>query len=224
MPARALPNLGLQGFFDLGEDGWEDEMDLNLLKLSVLTQGGVSDKVASEPGSPTEGLVILLDETHGTYPNQIAVYDDATWKYLGAPGEGWLVYNRTANYFEYFNGSAWEEFAGGGGGGGPSTAVVGTISGTSYDILDTDNTKYLRFTNSGAKTATARPNSTHALPDDAEYHLRNVGTGNLTIVAGSGVTITPPAGGTLVVPAGGTVTLKRVATDAFDLFGLVVPV
>src|SRR3546814_12498182 len=52
------------------------------------------------------------------------------------------------------------------------------------------------------------PDSTEALPANGEWHIRNVGAADLTIVEGSGVTINEPNGGTLVVPAGGTVTLK----------------
>lgn len=114
MPARTLPNLGLQGFFDLGEDGWKDEMDLNLLKLSVLAQGGVIDKVAALPGSPTNGDIYLLDETAVANANAIAIRDAGAWVYV-TPSEGWLLYNRTANYFERFDGTVWGELATGGG-------------------------------------------------------------------------------------------------------------
>jgi len=106
----------------------------------------------------------------------------------------------------------------------PVFAAVGTVSGSSYDLLNGDGGKYLRFTSGSAKTVTVRPNSTHALDDDSEWHIRNVGANNLTLSPGSGVTINAPADGTLVVAPGGTVTLKRVAADTFDLFGQVVPV
>lgn len=96
---------------------------------------------------------------------------------------------------------------------------VATVSGTTADLLDSDVNKYLRFTNASAKSLTVRPNSTHALPADGEWHIRNVGAADLTIVEGSGVTVNPPADGSLVIPQGGTATLKRVATDEFDLLG-----
>ena len=110
---RALPNLGLQAFFDIGEDDWGDDMSLNLLKMSVLTQGGVLSKVSATPGSPTDGDVYIFDETHGTQPNKIAVRDAGAWVYF-TPLEGWLVYNRSANYYESFSGTAWAELATGG--------------------------------------------------------------------------------------------------------------
>lgn len=119
MPARDLPNLGLKAGYDPGENGWGDDMTLNLLKLSVLSQGGVIDKVAVEPPTPAAGDVYLLDETHATHPNEIAVFDgevgEEAWVYL-EPNEGWLIYNRAEEYYEKFDGTVWAELATGGGG------------------------------------------------------------------------------------------------------------
>lgn len=104
-------------------------------------------------------------------------------------------------------------------GANSSPAEVVTVSGTTQNLLASHAGQFIRFTNASTKTLTVQPNSTTPLEVDSEYHMRNVGAGALTIVAGSGVTITAPGGGTLVVPEGGTVTLKRVATDTFDLLG-----
>ncbi len=125
MAQRTLPNLGLTGFFDLGEDGWKDEMDLNLLRLSVLVQGGVIDKLPAEIVSPTAGDVIILDEAHPTEPNAVAVYDDGAWVYI-APNEGWLMYNQTEDYYEKFDGTVWAELATGGAGGVEEAPEDGT--------------------------------------------------------------------------------------------------
>lgn len=103
--------------------------------------------------------------------------------------------------------------------GGVGTTTVLTVSGTTANLEAADVAKYHRFTNTSAKTLTVRPQADHTLPDNGEWHIRNVGASNLTITPGSGVTINPPAGGTLVIPPGGTVTLKRAASDVFDLLG-----
>lgn len=92
-------------------------------------------------------------------------------------------------------------------------------SGTSSNLLATQAGKYIRFTNASSKDYTVQPEATEPLPANGEWHLRNVGTGDLTIIEDTGVTINPPNGGTLVVPQGGTVTLKRVDEDEFDLLG-----
>jgi hypothetical protein len=220
MAARALPNLGLQAFFDLGEDGWNDEYDLNFLMLSVLVQGGVISKVSATPGAPTDGDTHIFDETHPTQANKIAVRDDGAWVYF-TPLEGWLVYNRTANYFEWFNGTVWAELTTGGGGGGPSLSTV-QVEAADYVVDPADVGNYIRLTSSSAKSVTVDPESTTALPDNGEWTFRNVGAGDATFIEGSGVTIVPPNGGTLVVPQDGTVTLKRVAADEFDLMGQVI--
>jgi hypothetical protein len=221
MPARSLPNLALQAFFDLGEDGWKDEMDLNLLKLSVLTQGGVIAKVAADPGVPVNGDVYIFDETHPSNANAVAIRDNGAWVYV-TPAEGWLIYDRTAGVFLTFSGAMWGELpTGGGGAAGPAPVI--TKAGAAENLLNADQGAYARHTAAGAKTLTVRPEATEALTVDGEWNIRNAaGDGNLTIVAGSGVIVNPPASGSLVIPPGGTATLKRVATDVLDLFGQVV--
>lgn len=117
MAARTLPNLGLKAFYDLGEDGWKDDQDLNLLKLSVLTQATANALTVALPGSPVEGDVYILDETHATHPNEVAVFDDGDWVYV-EPVEGWLIYDRSADVYQKFDGTEWVVLATGGGGGG----------------------------------------------------------------------------------------------------------
>lgn len=115
MPARPLPNLLLQAFFDLGEDGWNDEFDLNMLKLSVLVQSGVSSKVAVEPAGPAAGLIILLDETNAAHPNALAVFDAGAWVYV-TPNKGWLTYDQSEDVYLTFDGTVWSVLETGGGG------------------------------------------------------------------------------------------------------------
>lgn len=104
-------------------------------------------------------------------------------------------------------------------GGGGGVSVVETISDASSNLLASQAGKYLRFTSALAKTLTVQDDATETMPDNGEWHIRNVGAADLTIAAGSGVTIHEPNSGTLVVPQGGTVTLKRVIADEFDLLG-----
>lgn len=103
-----------------------------------------------------------------------------------------------------------------------SVPAVSTISGTAHSMVAADAGTYMRFTNAAAKTLTVQDNADEALSANTEYHGRNVGAADLTIVADTSVTINAPSGGTLVIPTGGTFTLKRVATDEFDLFGVTV--
>lgn len=245
MPAVTYPNLGLKAGFDPGENGWDDEMTANMIAVSVLAQGGFIDKYAAEPGSPTDGDVVVLDETHGTHPNEVAVWfdDPGAWTYF-IPNEGWILYNQTQDYYETFDGTVWAvftaeasypDFTGNSGyvlavngseddvewvpqSGGVTLPPVQTEA-ADYTVDPADVGNYIRLTNASTKTVTVDPEATTALPANGEWHFRNVGAGDATLVEGSGVTIHPPAGGSLVVPQDGTVTLKRVAADEFDLIG-----
>jgi hypothetical protein len=107
MPSRTLAgSAALKGDWLLGEDNWKDDMDSNLLWLSVLTQGRFIDVVTTEPGSPTEGDVYVLAAAHPTHPNELAVYDEAAWHYR-APLIGWRLFNTTLGVPQQFNGTAW---------------------------------------------------------------------------------------------------------------------
>ena len=64
MASRTLVGgLSLKGDWDLGEDNWKAEFDLNLLKLSVLVHGSAESLVAAEPGAPAEGVSLPQLET-----------------------------------------------------------------------------------------------------------------------------------------------------------------
>lgn len=106
-------------------------------------------------------------------------------------------------------------------GTGGSFAPVVTEAGTSLTADATNGGEYTRFTNAAAKTYTFDDAETYAT--DTEYHGRNSGAGDLTITEAGGMTVNPPAGGTLVIPQGGTFTVKIVAADEADLFGVTVP-
>jgi hypothetical protein len=91
---------------------------------------------------------------------------------------------------------------------GPAPVV--TESGTNRNISNTDAGAYIRFTNTGAKTATF---GTGVTTTDAEFNLRNAAaSGNLTITPSS-TTINGPT----VIAPGETATVKLVATSTFDV-------
>ena len=95
-----------------------------------------------------------------------------------------------------------------------------TETGTSADLLQANARRYQRWTATGAKTLTVRPNSTEAITQDSEFYIANrAASGNLTLVQGTGVSINVPAGGGLVLEPGMVATLKRVAVDEYDLVG-----
>lgn len=100
-------------------------------------------------------------------------------------------------------------------------APVVTDSTTSRTATAAQAGDYTRFTNASAKTYEFDDSESYVVGD--EYHGRNVGAADLTLVEGGSMTINAPFGGSLVVPQGGTFTVKIVASDEADLMGATSP-
>lgn len=96
-------------------------------------------------------------------------------------------------------------------------SVTYTASGTAVLI---DARKFVRMNVATANTFTIPPNASVAFPLDTEIHVRQIGAGATTIVAGAGVTLTKPASQTLVLKEQhSVVTIKKDATDTWAVFG-----
>jgi hypothetical protein len=82
----------------------------------------------------------------------------------------------------------------------------------------TDAGKAVELSNSSARTVTVPPNSSVAFPVGTVIEIARMGTGTVTVVAGSGVTIR--TAGTLVLRAQYSVlTIRKRATDEWVLAG-----
>lgn len=124
MAGRTLAgSLGLTGDWDLGENNWKDDNDLNLLKLSVVVQGRALELVSATPGAPAEGGIYLFSDTHPTQAGKIGVYDEATWKYI-TPAEGWRMWDVDSDFLREFDGTTWIEVTSGGGGGTVTESII----------------------------------------------------------------------------------------------------
>ncbi|WLJ71140.1 hypothetical protein [Sphingomonas phage Carli] len=194
MPSRPLPNLLLQAFFPLGEDGWNDEYDTNFLKLSVLTQATVSGKVAVVPGAPAAGTVIVLDETNPTHPNAVAVYDDGAWVYF-TPNEGWLVYDRSANVYLSFDGATWIDLVAGGGGGSVVTESMVIAVGDESTAITAGNGKVTfrmpyGFTVTGVRSSVTAASSSGLVTVDINEGGASILSTKLSIDAGEKTSVT----------------------------------
>lgn len=139
---RALPGLGLTGFWDLGDNTWKGGMDTNLLALSVLTQLAAKTRTAALPASPVNGDVCIVPSSDATNGNKIAVHDNGAWVYIPAK-KGFRAFVEEDSKFYYFDGTEWkvettDAAPGSGGGGTASTrvkaAAVVTISGTTPTV------------------------------------------------------------------------------------------
>jgi hypothetical protein len=94
-----------------------------------------------------------------------------------------------------------------------------TETSASRTFLLTDVGSYIRTTSSSATTVTVPPNSSVAVPIGGEVILFQAGTGQVTIVAGSGVTLNSKDGNLKISGRYGAATCKKVATDTWDVIG-----
>jgi|GEM_PF-5138386 len=91
-------------------------------------------------------------------------------------------------------------------------------SGTSYTFVLGDAEGYVRFDNAAAISVTVPNNSSAAYDIGTVITARQVGAGQVVIVADSGVTINTPQ--TLKLSGiGAVVSLVKVSTNTWDLFG-----
>lgn len=104
MAGRTLPGLGLTGFYNLGEDGWGDDMSTGLRLLSAVVQLRVISLVASEPESPADGDIYILTGTSNA--NKLAVRDNGEWVYI-TPGQGWIAFISDTQAYRKFVGTTW---------------------------------------------------------------------------------------------------------------------
>ncbi|WP_213662864.1 pyocin knob domain-containing protein [Stutzerimonas stutzeri] len=88
---------------------------------------------------------------------------------------------------------------------------------TSRTLALTDAWNYLRPGTTSAITLTVPTNASVAFEIGTEITIRALG--NITLAAASGVTLNAPSGGTLSMTARMTVTLKKVATNEWDVIG-----
>lgn len=95
------------------------------------------------------------------------------------------------------------------------SALVTTT--TSRTLALTDAWNYLRPGTTSAITLTVPTNASVAFAIGTEITVRALG--NVTLAAASGVTLNAPSGGTLSMTARMTVTIKKVATNEWDVIG-----
>lgn len=86
-----------------------------------------------------------------------------------------------------------------------------------YDVQPADSKKYLRYTGTGAKSATF--DSGDGFLAGQVFHIANRGASGELNLIGSGVTLNPPKGGALTLEPGDTVSVLFVSTTVADVFG-----
>ena len=100
---------------------------------------------------------------------------------------------------------------------------TGISSTTTLDLTQANT--YIQASSGSDFNVTIPPHSSVAWVTDTEITFRNSGVGLMTLIAGAGVTINIPAG--FLAKAygqGATITAKCIATDTWDIFGLLATV
>lgn len=231
MPSRALPGLGLNGFWALGESGWKTGADQNWLALSSLVQLSVISRTTALPGSPSNGDIYLVPSGAGSDPNKVAVRDNGAWVYL-SPSEGWRAWVKDVDELVVFNGSAWTPVGGGVSDGSVTNAKLANMatahikgrttagSGAPEDLTAAQVTAMLDAFTSAAKglvpasgggtTNFLRADGTWAAPSGGSGGALTVNTrtANYTLVlgdAGAYVRMNLASANTLTVPTNSSV-------------------
>jgi len=105
MASRTLPGLGLKGFWGSGFDGWDTEMDINLLTVSVLLNGIAKSATTALPGSPVNGDIYIV-RVGDANAGKIAVRDNGAWVYI-TPARGWRLWVDDALQYRIYDGAVW---------------------------------------------------------------------------------------------------------------------
>ena len=185
--------------------------------VTITVSGGSSVMV------PAAGTAIIY--TDGSAPTIIASVAGSSG-IPDAPSDG-LLYGRKDNAWEtgveeapsdgvarVRRNAAWEALV--------VAAPLGTAITASTTLVLAQANQYLRSTAGSAITVTVPTNASVAYPLGTEVHIRQAGAGQVTLAGDTGVTLNAPFEGTLLLAGeGATVTLKKVDTDEWDVFGLV---
>lgn len=214
---RTLPGIGLSAFWTLGSNGYKDQMDSNLRKLSALVQPFVLSSVATEPVSPAVGAIHRM--TGGPNAAALALWDDGAWVYIG-PTEGFVVYDRTAGKFLMFDGAAWVD-------------MIPSAGSAAYDLRSgflsspagaavVDTVHFVRAVTFPANFAGSL-GSVSGVPTGAyTLTVKSNGTtiGAVTVSTGGVVSFSTSGGTTKTVAAGAKVTLESQASADLTISGL----
>lgn len=101
MASRALPGLGLIGFFGRGNNNWDQDVDANWLKLSSAVQLVVESITAALPASPANGVVTVNPAN-----KRVSVRDNGAWVEF-VPSEGWVAYVKDVGRSAHYKSGAW---------------------------------------------------------------------------------------------------------------------
>lgn len=184
---RALPGLGLYGFWTSGSNGYRNQQGGNYRMISALLNRKVKSRVTALPGSPTYGDVYIVPSGAGSHPNEVALREYDTdgvtpiWYYY-VPAKGWMFWVEDESKFYHWNGTAWTEsfpeYV-------PPATTISTKTGNYVAVSGDFNGRTVIIMDVGtANTLTINTGLTGTEP----LTVIQKGAGQTTILAGVGVT------------------------------------
>lgn len=185
---RALPGLGLYGFWTSGSNGYRNQQGGNYRMISALLNRKVKSRVTALPGSPTYGDVYIVPSGAGSHPNEVALREYDTdgvtpiWYYY-VPAKGWMFWVEDESKFYHWNGTAWTEsfpeYV-------PPATTISTKTGNYVAVSGDFNGRTVILMDVGtANTVTINTGLTGTEP----LTVIQKNAGQTTIVAGVGVTL-----------------------------------
>lgn len=200
---RNLPGLGLQGFWNLGSNGFKPGLDSDLQTLSALVQLAVISRVTALPGSPTDGDIYIVPSGAAEHANEIAVRDNGIWVYL-VPKKGFIATVSDENVLIWYSGAAWSAL--------PTGAPTPYDVGGSYIGSPTDGQTILRYPFTRAVSFPTNMSGSRGVSGvgasaSAVFSIRKNGVEFATMTFGAGSTTATFAGTATNFAAGDILTL-----------------
>lgn len=112
MPAQTDPRSGLYYGWPYGSDGWNVDMDANLVRLGRFGfHLSVQSRTLTEPPpDPAAGdsYIVGIDAENAWlgHDNQVAVWDGAAWAFA-APRLGWVAYIEGEEVLSAYKSAGW---------------------------------------------------------------------------------------------------------------------
>lgn len=214
---RVLPGIGLKGFHTIGSNGWGPDLSENARKLSLFVQCVAASRATPIPASAADGVIMIVPIDALSEAGHLAARDNGAWVYY-VPPVGFVSYVSDESKHVKWTGSAWSDLSSAGASVDTSIVAINTSTVAAYTLILADAGKVVRCDNASANTLTIPPNSTVAFPVGTVVHVRSIGLGQTTLVAGLGVTVSSAETLKLRKKFSGA-TLHKVATNAWEIVG-----
>lgn len=213
---RSLPGLGLEGFWNLGSNGFKDGMDSNLRILSALVQLTALSRVTALPGSPVDGNIYIVPSGAAEHANEIAIRDNGAWVYV-VPKEGFVATVADENVLVWYSGASWSALPT----GAPTPYDVGgTIVGIPSSDMVMLRYPMPRAVSFPTNLVGSLAVSGVAASASAEFSIRKNGVQFATMTFGAGLTTAVFAGTATNFAAGDVLTIMAPNTPDTTLADL----